>query len=259
MEKILGITPVLILSWKMQNKNMPNLSVVIPTLNEEENPYFLQILELFSSFEGAEIIVSDGGSIDNTPTCCSKFNIKYLARKTTSRAERINMGIRESSSDMILLHHPRSFVCKKGVEYLIQNAMNLKWGGFLHSFDFDHPILKFTSWYSNYIRGYLSGILYLDHCIFLKKSMARSIGELPLVDIFEDTILSQKLLKNFGKPRILPHKATTSAVRFKTNGMYRQSLMNQYLKVKFYLGADHRQMNKLYETNTRLNSKYDNE
>lgn len=236
---------------------MPILSVVIPTLNEEENPYFLQALELFSRFKGVEIIVSDGGSVDNTSTYCSKFKVKYLSNKTSSRAEKINVGIRESSSEMILLHHPRSIVCKEGVEYLIQNAMNLKWGGFLHSFDSDHPVLKFTSWYSNYIRGSLSGILYLDHCIFLKKSMALSIGELPLVDIFEDTILSQKLLKTFGKPRILPHKATTSAVRFKTNGIYRQSLMNQYLKVRFYFGAYNAEMNKVYEKGANLNAKYD--
>jgi hypothetical protein len=160
---------------------------------------------------------------------------------------------------MILLHHPRSLICKEGIEHLMQYRMNLKWGGFLHFFDLDHPILKFTSWYSNYIRGTFSGILYLDHCIFLERSMALSIGKLPSVDIFEDTILSQRLLKTFGKPKILPHKATTSAVRFETNGIYRQSLINQYLKIKFYLGADHRQMNRLYESKTGLNSEYDND
>ncbi|GAB4421765.1 MAG: TIGR04283 family arsenosugar biosynthesis glycosyltransferase [Bacteriovoracaceae bacterium] len=238
---------------------MPKLSVVIPTLNEEENPYFIKILESLSGHEEIEVIVSDGGSMDNTFHFCSKFNIKYLSNKTTSRAERINIGIRESSSEMILLQHPRSLISKEGVEYLHQHVTDLSWGGFLHSFDLEHPILKFTSWYSNHIRGGLSGILYLDHCIFLKKSMAISIGELPLVDIFEDTILSHQLLKKFGKPKILPHKVTTSAVRFKTNGIFRQSIMNQYLKIKFHLGANHHQMNKLYEQNTGLNSKYDNE
>ena len=238
---------------------MPKLSVVIPTLNEKENPYFLKILESWLGHEEIEVIVSDGGSVDDTFSCCSRFNVKYLSNKTTSRAERINLGIRESSSEMILLQHPRSLVSKEGIKYLLQNATILSWGGFLHSFDLEHPLLKFTSWYSNRVRGSLSGILYLDHCIFLKKTMALSIGDLPSVDIFEDTILSQKLLKKFGKPKILPHKVTTSAVRFRTNGIFKQSLMNQYLKVKFYLGADHRQMNILYERNTGLNSKYDNE
>ncbi|MBT6324987.1 MAG: glycosyltransferase [Bdellovibrionales bacterium] len=236
---------------------MPKLSVIIPTLNEEENPYFFKIIELLLSYEEIEVIVSDGGSVDDTFAYCSKLNIIFLSNKTTSRAERINFGIRESSCEMILLQHPRSLICKEGVEYLLKNMANMSWGGFSHSFDSEHPILKFTSWYSNYIRGSLSSILYLDHCIFLKKSMAVSIGEIPIVDIFEDTILSQKLRKKFGKPKILPHKVTTSAFRFKTNGILRQSLINQYLKIKFYLGADHCQMNRLYERNTRLNSKYD--
>lgn len=238
---------------------MPKLSVVIPTLNEEGNPYFLKVLESLSDFKEIEIIVSDGGSADNTSALTNNFNVKYLSSKTSSRAERINSGIKESSSDMILLHHPRSLISKEGIKYLIQNAKQLNWGGFEHSFDLANPLLKFTSWYSNRIRATLAGILYLDHCIFLRKSMAISIGEIPPVDIFEDTILSQKLSKQFGRPTILPYKVTTSAIRFKTNGILRQSIMNQYLKIKFHLGADHSQMNRLYEQNTELNSKYDND
>ena len=68
---------------------MPKLSIVIPTLNEEENPYFIKILESLLEHEEMEVIVSDGGSVDNTSHICSKFNIKYLSNKTTSRAERM--------------------------------------------------------------------------------------------------------------------------------------------------------------------------
>ncbi len=99
---------------------MPKLSVIIPTLNEEENPYFFKIIELFLSYEEIEVIVSDGGSVDDTFAYCSKLNIKFLSNKTTSRAERINFGIRESSCEMILLQHPRSLIYKEGVEYLLK-------------------------------------------------------------------------------------------------------------------------------------------
>jgi hypothetical protein len=175
--------------------SVPKLSVVIPVLNEGENPYLLKNLHLFSGFKEIEVIISDGGSEDNTLQLCSNFQVKILKNKTPSRGERINIGIRESSSDMILLQHPRSFACKEGIKHLVKYSGELGWGGFLHSFDMEHPVLTFTSWYSNYIRGALRGILYLDHCIFLKRIMAMSVGGLPSVDIFEDTILSQNLFK----------------------------------------------------------------
>lgn len=236
---------------------MPSLSVIIPTLNEEKNPYFYKILTLLSSYKNIEVIVSDGGSCDETSLLCSKFNVKYLSNKTTSRAERINQGIKHSSNKMILLQHPRSLISNDGVEFLIKNSNKLKWGGFKHSFDLEHPILSFTSWYSNNVRGNLRGIIYLDHCIFLKKSMAVSIGKLPPVDIFEDTILSQKLLEKYGKPKVLSYKVTTSAIRFKTNGIFKQAIMNQLLKIKYYKGADNIEMNKIYEKDLELNAHYE--
>jgi hypothetical protein len=233
---------------------MPKLSVIIPTLNEENNLYFPRILDSFLAFNDVEIIVSDGGSRDNTLSLISSERVKILQKKTSSRAERLNWGMREATGEMILLHHPRSHICHEGIESLLDNYSHLSWGGFTHSFDMNHPLLRFTSWYSNNIRGTVSGIVYLDHCLFLGQRMAMEIGELPPVEIFEDTILSLNLLKRYGRPAILPHRVTTSAVRFRSNGMLKQALMNQYLKIKYLLGADHRKMNEFYERETRLNS-----
>lgn len=173
-----------------------------------------------------------------------------------SRAERINLGVRRSIGEMILLYHPRSIVAAEGIEYLRQLSINKShdkiWGGFTHRFDVDHILLKFTSWYSNNIRGSIRGILYLDHCIFFEKSLWQ---ELPSVDIFEDTILSQNL-NRYGKPIILKYLSTTSAIRFIKNGIVRQSISNQFFKLGFFLGLSHSTMNKFYEYGLDLNSKY---
>ena len=92
----------------------------------------------------------------------------------------------------------------------------------------------------------------------MKKEIALEIGELPEIDIFEDTILSQRLLKKIGRPAILPHQVTTSAIRFQTNGYFKQALINQYLKVLFHLGISHKLINKVYEKDTPLNTDYRN-
>jgi len=71
------------------------------------------------------------------------------------------------------------------------------WGGLTHQFDHDHHLLKFISFYSNNVRSKKKGIVYLDHCIFLHKQQLIKLGGVPDIDIFEDTVISEKNAQNF--------------------------------------------------------------
>ncbi len=85
---------------------------------------------------------------------------------------------------------------------------------------------------------------------FEKRLLTRPI---PAVDIFEDTELSL-ILRESGRPTISPHVATTSAVRFRANGPWKQACLNQRMKIEYLLGASHKRMNARYEHGLRLNS-----
>lgn len=76
---------------------------------------------------------------------------------------------------------------------------------------------------------------------------------IPPVEIFEDTELSL-ILRESGRPTVLPFVSTTSAVRFRVNGLWRQALLNQRLKLQYLFGASHRRLNARYERGLRLNS-----
>lgn len=238
---------------------MPKVSVIIPTLNEDRSGVFPLALESLMRSKGmvdgdVEIIVSDGGSADSTINRAKEAGAKLIRSCSLSRAQRINDGVAAAAGEMILLHHPRSILDPKGIDFLLSNMDKLEWGGFSHCFDVAHPFLKFTSWYSNKIRARFGGIVYLDHCAFAKKSLLEDIGPIKPVEIFEDTLLSQMLLKASGAPVILPFESKTSAIRFVEKGFWRQGLINQWMKLGFYLGLDHKNMNRLYENKTRLNS-----
>lgn len=235
---------------------MSKLSIIIPTFNEIKLGLIPTVLKQLADIRDVEVIVSDGGSEDETVAVAQRHGARVIGSHSNSRAQRLNLGAQEAKGDFLLFHHPRSIIETKGVEFLVQNRDSLKWGGFTHSFDVKHPLLSFTSWYSNNIRGAIFGILYLDHGIFMKKSVFEKAGPIPPVDIFEDTLLSQAMLNVLGKPAILPFLSRTSAVRFTKNGVCKQALINQYLKLMFYLGSDHRKMNKLYEEELALNSRY---
>jgi hypothetical protein len=208
------------------------LSIVIPTAKEKVSTLLLKSLEPFHDHPHIEIIYIS-------------FDISPL------RSERINAGVLQAKGSMILLHHPRSYLEPEGIKFLITYQDQISWGGFTHRFDWQHPLLRFTSWYSNEVRSRIKGIIYLDHCIFFHRSLWQTT--IPAVALFEDTLLSEQL-RQLKKPLILPYVSTTSAIRFQTNGIYYQAILNQCMKIGFFLKLSNAWLNTLYERGLNLNN-----
>ncbi|MBD2257517.1 glycosyl transferase [Pseudanabaena sp. FACHB-2040] len=184
---------------------------------------------------------------------------RILETDAQNRAQRLTAGIYASSGEIVLLHHPATLLPEGTALIQIEALMadpKVAWGGFHHSFDLDHWLLRFTSWYSNRVRSHYSQILYLDHCIFARRSLLEKIGGVPDMDIFEDTVLSQQL-SQFGAPVLLPDKIITSARRFRQRGVYRQALVNQLLKGMYHARLDPSWMNWLYERQSQINVAYE--
>lgn len=236
---------------------MSKISVVIPTFNESRTGIFSDVLAPYQSFPNIQLIIADGGSSDSTLEIAIRAKAEIVHTGAKSRAERINQGIAHANGEIVILNHPRSILDVEGIQYILDNASTITWGGFTHRFDRSHPFLKFTSWYSNQVRCKLRGIIYLDHCKFARKEIIQQACPLPKVDIFEDSILSIRLKKISGPPKLVPFKSTTSSVRFIQNGMFKQGIMNQLLKVGFILGTDHKKMNMVYEKKISLNTDYE--
>ena len=237
-------------------RRQPNMiSIVIPTFNESKTGYLKLILTQLALLDNAEVLVIDGGSTDGTLDIIRSFGANVEILPNSSRAARLKTGIAKSSGELILLHHPRSLLSADAISSLRSLGEGNRgfWGGFSHKFDTQHPLLKFTSWYSNVIRCDRKSILYLDHCIFFDKELTELATLTPDVDIFEDTELS-KIFSRHSNPVRCPEHSTTSAIRFVQNGIYRQALMNQFLKIGYLLKISHKTMNRLYEKGLGLNS-----
>jgi len=143
----------------------------------------------------------------------------------------------------------------EGIKTLLNCTSEIGWGAFTHQFDIQHPLLNFTSWYSNRIRGDRRGVYYLDHCLFAQKQLLLDVGLFPEMHIFEDTAICLKL-KRKAKPIRLPFISQTSAVRFQSNGIYRQAIKNQYMKCCYYFSGSDKKMNARYEKGIELNTTY---
>lgn len=227
--------------------------MILPVFNDVKNGYLPKIADSLSGIEGIEKIAVDGGSTDDTASFLGDHGFCVQSLPESSRAARLKKGMEISTGETVLFHHPRSVLEPAAWKWLVCEFAGDFWGGFTHRFDADHWLLRFTSWYSNNVRS-RNGILYLDHCIFFPRKAIPDSSLIPDVEIFEDTEISRILLKKLGPPKMMPQQSTTSAIRFQKNGIFRQAVLNQKLKIQFHMGNSHKKMNDDYESDLRLNN-----
>jgi len=240
------------------------LSIIIPCLNEIRHGYLEKILANLIAQDGQkEIIAVVSASEDGTEMLLDEYagryaEVKVVRSPATNRAQRLNVGIAISQGEIILLHHPATLLPEVVALTLIEKVVNAGavWGAFPHSFDFSHWLLSFTSWYADNVRVKQKGIVYLDHCPFVDRQVLAQVGNIPDLDIFEDTVLSDRL-RQFSIPVLVESKVITSARRFRQRGIYRHAMLNQWLKICYYLKIDPRSLNRLYEQKASINVKYD--
>ena len=239
------------------------LSIILPCLNEIRHGYLDRILtNLIAQIGEKEIIVVVSPSNDCTDEVLEEYAAQYseiqvVRSLAKNRAQRLNDGIAVSSGEIILLHHPATLLPERIALQIIDQTITAgnNWGAFQHTFDFPHWLLHFTSWYSNNVRFKQKGIVYLDHCPFIDRQILAQIGNIPDLDIFEDTVLSDRL-RQFSKPMLVEGKVITSARRFRQRGIYRHAALNQILKLCYLLNIDPKYLNRLYEKSYSINTKY---
>lgn len=225
--------------------------------NEANSPYFWLNLEYLKSKKENFVIV-DGGSTDGTIEKLDRLGQDFVILKNSTRGKRFNEALKYVHGELVIFVHPRSLIPDEAIFQLHNLKPYQKWGAFTHSFDLKHPLLEFTSWWSNFVRGDLKGIYYLDHILWIRKNILDEIKGFPEEAIFEDTIFCQRLLSIY-PPTRLSSKTLTSSLRFQHNGISRQIFLNQVSKIKFHLGFKIDSIDEIYEQGISLNRSYGHE
>jgi rSAM/selenodomain-associated transferase 2 len=209
------------------------LSVVIPTLNEAAGiGECLRRLEDLRD-RGAQIIVVDGGSADDTveqarPLC------DIVIRAPRGRASQMNAGARVAEGEILLFLHADT-VLPNGADFLIRAALasdvSQPWGRFDVDIDGSAPLLRVVERAMS-TRSRLTGIATGDQAIFCMREVFVGVGGFPEVPLMEDIAFSARMRRLF-LPHCLRARVVTSGRRWEKHGVVRTILLMWGLRLGY--------------------------
>jgi len=220
-------------------------SIIIPTLNEQTS-----IIECLGKLQHlrrhAEIIVSDGGSCDETVTLAEGLADRVLTGPA-GRAKQMNRGAQHAHGEILIFLHADTVLPEQALNSITQ-ALNegACWGRFNIRLSGRHAMLKVIAALMN-LRSRLTGIATGDQAIFVSRKAFDAVGGFPDIALMEDIALS-KSLKKWGKPACLIDRVVSSGKRWENYGLYRTILLMWSLRLRYFLGSHPETLAYLYRT-----------
>jgi rSAM/selenodomain-associated transferase 2 len=213
-----------------------NLSIIMPVLDEAaEIEAALRALAQFRA-RGAEVIVVDGSSGDNTAALARPFATQVVTAPR-GRAEQMNAGAAVAKGDVLLFLHADTRL-PADADRLILNGLarsGCAWGRFDIRFD-DGGLLRLVALTMNW-RSRLSGICTGDQAMFITRAAFSSVGGFPAIALMEDVALTGRL-KRVSRPLCLHARVTTSGRRWRRHGILRTVLLMWRLRLAYFFGTD---------------------
>jgi rSAM/selenodomain-associated transferase 2 len=222
-----------------------HLSIIMPTLNEAAG--IVPILERLQPLRarGAELIVVDGGSNDDTVALAAP-RTDWVITHERGRAAQMNAGARVARGDAFLFLHADS-VLPGNADTCIREALADRrhaWGRFDVTIDGHHVMLPLIAWFMNH-RSRLSGIATGDQGIFVTREAFIAASGFPDQALMEDVAFSTRMLKT-SKPFCVASRISTSGRRWEKHGVWRTIILMWRLRWNYYRGADPSQLHRLY-------------
>lgn len=215
----------------------PSLSIVIPALDEARQlPTLLRQLEGARS-RGAEVLVVDGGSSDDTVALAEAAGVTVI-RAPRGRARQLQAGVDASRGEAIWLLHADSDIDPLSDQHIVWALADSGrlWGRLSVRIGGNHPLLRVVGRAMN-LRSRLSGMATGDQGIFVLRSALARIGGIPQQPLMEDIELSRRL-KAICPPLCLPKRITTSGRRWLDQGVLRTILLMWSLRFDYWRGVD---------------------
>jgi len=212
---------------------MSSVSVIIPTLNEEE--WIAGAVESAFAAGANEVIVVDGGSDDRTTRKATAAGARVLLTERM-RAKQSNLGAHAASHGNLIFLHADTHLPARAAEAVDDALQRADFGGFRIRFLEDSRGLTFAAAAIN-LRTRVSRCPWGDQAQFIRRETFLEVGGFKEMPLMEDYELAVRM-KRRGLTTILPMTVTTSGRRFLRKGLVRTAAHNWRTVIRYRLGAD---------------------
>jgi rSAM/selenodomain-associated transferase 2 len=221
------------------------LSIVVPALDEAVN-LARMLPELLVRERGAEVLVADGGSADDSRAVVARTPAVRWLDAPRGRARQMNAGARAAAGDVLLFLHADTRL-PAGAGAAIRAALadpTVVGGRFDVQLDSRRPLLGLVGWLMNR-RSRLTGICTGDQAIFVRRVVFEGLGGYPDIPLMEDIELTRRL-KRRGRLAALPLRVVTSARKWEGEGPLRTILLMWTLRLLYALGVSPARLHRWY-------------
>jgi len=220
----------------MKENKLPKISIIIPVLNEEEAldkllPY---LQTKAANYDQLEVIVSDGGSSDNTISIAKKYSATCF-NSVRGRASQMNAGAKKAKGQILYFLHADSLP-PKHFDQTIISAINsgIPAGCFRLKFNISNRFLAFFAWFTRFNFPLCRGG---DQSLFISQDLFTTLGGFnEAYRIYEDNEFIGRIYRKAGF-RVLPQEVITSARKYKDNGTVRLQYHFAMVHLKKFAGA----------------------
>ncbi|GHA98974.1 glycosyl transferase [Algimonas arctica] len=219
------------------------LTVIIPTFQAEQ-----ALMRVLPQLLGQRVIVSDGGSTDDTLTCAVRAGA-VLAVGVRGRGAQLKLGAKLAAlsggtGDWYLFLHADSQL-PDGWRDVVHDAMQQDAPRYFR-FKADASGLK--SLFMNRmvaLRCWALGLPYGDQGLLISRALYERVGGHAKMALFEDVELIERL-KKVATVRPLPLALTTDVSKHWQDGLWRRGLRNLGLLWRYKHGATVSELLKAY-------------
>src|SRR5690606_37633610 len=211
----------------------PELSIVVPTLNEAT-----RIGSLIDGLRvpGTEVIVSDGGSTDETREIAAAHGAR-VTLAPRGRGPQMNAGAAMARGAHLLFLHADTTLPKDFLSIVVQTLEDpsVSLGAFSFKLDRNGVLLRSVELAVRF-RCAAFRMPYGDQAFFMRRSAFTQVGGFASIPLMEDIDLVRRARKA-GRVLVVDAAATTSARRWNAAGVVRMTAINQACVIAYSLGA----------------------
>jgi rSAM/selenodomain-associated transferase 2 len=220
------------------------LSIIMPVLDEAAGIEAALMALAPCRERGAEVIVVDGGSRDDTRLRARPLADCVLAA-SRGRAAQMNAGRAAARGDVLLFLHADTRLPGNADELILDGLANSRrvWGRFDVRFD-RRGLLSLIAFMMN-LRSRLTGIATGDQALFVTRAALDTVDGFPPIALMEDVALSIRL-KRISRPLCIRARVITSARRWREHGILRTVFLMWRLRLAYFFGADPAQLARRY-------------